>query len=117
MAEPEVARGQDSIKDRSRGSRLSTNRAKEAAREKLVKYALGQSQDKVREYVQCSKAAGWKVVFQCRDKNSEMNKCLTQYTSQLADYAEATREEYSRTGEITLKPPGPRRFSTKDIWN
>lgn len=67
-------------------------------RKELNDIALQQCQEKVKDFVECSKASGLLVVFQCREKNKVMNACLSQFTSE----EEYKKYKLQRQEQLTL---------------
>ena len=51
------------------------------SREELYKHALKECESKVKAFVDCSKAEGLLVIFNCRKHNNEMNECLARFNT------------------------------------
>ena len=114
QAGDDASRAKVDQKGSLRGSRMRhNNAAKEAARHKLTKYAMGQCRERVESFIACSKEAGFWVVLKCRPENKHMNKCLNRYSGMLDEYYAMTKEEFLRTGKITTPVPPLRKYSSK----
>ena len=112
MAEP--GRAKVDQKSSLRESRMRhNNAAKEAARIKLNKHSMKMCQARVKKFIECSKEAGFWVVFKCREENKHMNKCLNRYSKMLPEYHAMTKDEFLRTGKITTPVPPLRKYSSK----
>ncbi|KAJ3044980.1 hypothetical protein HDV00_012400 [Rhizophlyctis rosea] len=59
-----------------------TNKEEEHVLQKLKKEARAQCADIIKEFVECSKVGTVRVWFACQGLNKQMNKCLSQYTTQ-----------------------------------
>lgn len=85
------------IRDAGREDRLQwSKRAEHRLEEELKQIALRECDQKVKDFVECSKTAGLLVTFKCRSGLNEMNECLHQYTNK------QRFEEYKREREMEL---------------
>ena len=68
---------------------------------------------RVKSFIECSKEAGFWVVFKCRAENKHMNKCLNRYSKLLDEYHAMTKDEFLNTGKITRDVPPLRKYCSK----
>ena len=57
-------------------------KAEEALRSKMKQIATKNCDEKVKDFVQCSKDSGLMVIWSCREQNRVMNECGAKYTNE-----------------------------------
>ena len=81
-----------------------------AAEEKLRSLFLHEARERCKDemtaFAQCAKAAGFMVVFRCRDAQSAANACVKQHSSdeKYAEYKRTKKEEWIKQGVLLPDP-------------